>query len=76
MVNAMGVIKARNKKLEVYTKDDLEVDEKMIGLPGSPTQPGRLLTPDMSREAHVIEGNTREIAEEVLSIVKKAGTQL
>jgi electron transfer flavoprotein beta subunit len=73
MVSAMGVIKARNKKMQVFTKDDLDVDEKLIGLTGSPTQPGQLLTPDMSRNARVIEGDAAKIAEEILSIIKKAG---
>jgi electron transfer flavoprotein beta subunit len=73
MVSAMGVVKARNKKTQVYTKDDLDVDEMMIGLAGSPTQPGRLLTPDLGRNAQTIEGDAREIAEKILSIVKKAG---
>jgi electron transfer flavoprotein beta subunit len=76
MVNAMGVIKARNKKMQVYTKDDLDVDDAMIGLAGSPTQPGKLLTPDLGRNASVIEGSAREIAETILSIVKKAGIPL
>lgn len=76
MVNAMGVIRARNKKIQVYIKDDLDVDDKMIGLAGSPTQPGRLLTPDISRDAQTIKGDAREIAEQILSVVKKAGIPL
>jgi electron transfer flavoprotein beta subunit len=73
MVSAMGVVKARNKKTQVFTKGDLDVDETMIGLAGSPTQPGRLLTPGIGRNAQVIEGDAREIAEKILSIVKKEG---
>jgi electron transfer flavoprotein beta subunit len=62
--------------MQVYTKDDLDVDDAMIGLAGSPTQPGRLLTPDLGRSAQAIEGSPREIAETILSIVKKAGVTL
>jgi electron transfer flavoprotein beta subunit len=73
MINAMGVIKAGNKKIQIYAKDDLDVDEKMIGPDGSPTKSGRLLTPDVKRNAQVIEGDAGEIAKEILSIIRKAG---
>lgn len=73
MVSAMGIVKAKNKKIEVYTQKDLDVDEGLIGLSGSPTQPGQLLTPDMSRNARLLQGEPAEIAAELLAIIRKAG---
>jgi electron transfer flavoprotein beta subunit len=76
LVSAMGIIKAKNKKLEVLTRADLDVDDKLIGLEGSPTQPGGLEVPNMKRASKTIEGDTDEIAAEILNIIKKAGISL
>jgi electron transfer flavoprotein beta subunit len=76
LISAMGVIKAKNKKLEVLTKENLDVDDKLIGLTGSPTQPGELIVPNMRRESKQIDGDLEAIAEEILHIVKKVGISL
>lgn len=76
MVTAMGVIKSKNKPLTVYTKDDVEVDEKYIGLPGSPTQPGSFIEPDMARAGTVLEGSPEEVADQIVDAIKKAGYQI
>jgi electron transfer flavoprotein beta subunit len=76
LISALGIIKAKGKKLEVFTRADLEVDDKLIGLTGSPTQAGALLVPDMKRASKVISGETEEIAEEILKVVKKSGISL
>ncbi len=76
MVTAMGVIKSKKKPLTVYTKADVEVDEKYIGLPGSPTQPGSFLDTDMSRASVLLEGDAEEVAAQIIDAVKKSGYQL
>ena len=76
MVSAMGVIKARGKSLKVYTRADLDVNDRMIGLTGSPTQAGGLITPDMSRAAQLIEGDAAQIAVQILSVIRKAGIEV
>lgn len=73
LVSAIGIVKARSKKIEVFTKGDLDPDENKIGLAGSPTKPGELLSPDMNRASIRIDGEVSEIAEKILDIVKKAG---
>ncbi len=73
LVSAIGIVKARSKKIEVFTKEDLEPDENRIGLAGSPTKPGELLSPDMSRASIRIDGEIPEIAEKILDIARKAG---
>ena len=78
MVTAMGVIKSKNKPLEIKTFEDLKggLEEKYLGLPGSPTQPGSLIEPDMSRSATPITGEPEEIADQIIDAIKKAGYQL
>jgi electron transfer flavoprotein beta subunit len=76
MVTAMGIIKSKNKPLTIYGKADLDVDEKYIGLPGSPTQPGSFIEPDMARAGVKIEGEPEEIAAKIIDVIKKSGYQL
>lgn len=72
LVSAIGIVKARSKKIHVFTREDMDVDEGKIGLAGSPTKPGELLSPDMSRDSIRINGEVPEIAEQILDIVRKA----
>lgn len=56
----------------VFSAEDLpELDEKFIGITGSPTKAGELITPEYSRESKTIEGNSEEIAEAILELVMK-----
>jgi len=73
LISAIGIVKARNKKIEVFTKNDIDADENKIGLAGSPTKPGALISPDMSRHARGLAGEPDEIAGQILDIVRKAG---
>lgn len=72
-VSALGVIKAGKKRLEVFSKADLDVEDGKIGLSGSPTQPGELIQPDLSRAGQEITGDPDEIAATVVDIIKKSG---
>lgn len=76
LINAMGIIKAKKKKLEILTREDLDLDETKIGLEGSPTKAGSLLTPDTSRGGQKLEGSPEEIADQILSIVRKSGIEI
>lgn len=73
LVSAMGIIRSRNKRLKVLTKEDIPLDETLIGLSGSPTQAGGLITPDMARKAVPLEGSIKEIAAEILRQLGRAG---
>ena len=72
-INAMGIIKAKKKPLTIWNNDDLCLDEKKIGLTGSPTQPGELITPDLRRAAVSLGSEADKAAEEIVKIMKKAG---
>lgn len=73
LVGAMGIIKAKKKPFTIWRNDELQLDETKIGLAGSPTQPGELITPDL-RRASVSLGNEADVvAEAIVKIIKKAG---
>ncbi|MGI6721899.1 MAG: electron transfer flavoprotein subunit beta/FixA family protein [Anaerovoracaceae bacterium] len=75
LINAIGIIKARKKPLTVFTREDLQADADKIGLGGSPTRAGELLTPDMSRKAEELKGSPQEIAESIIAILRKSGIE-
>ncbi|MGN0702771.1 MAG: electron transfer flavoprotein subunit beta/FixA family protein [Lentihominibacter sp.] len=72
-VNAMGIIKAKNKPLTVWSNEDLGLDADRLGLQGSPTQPGELITPQLKRSSEVLGTNPEEAAEKIIALIKKAG---
>lgn len=76
-INAMGIVKARKKPLTIWTNDDLMLDEKKIGLDGSPTKPGQLITPDTGRAGQNLtaapDATAEDAAEAILSIMGKEG---
>lgn len=70
MTNAIALIKAKNKPLTVFSADDLDnLDERYIGLAGSPSQNGELEVVETSKECVMIEGDEEEAAEQVYSIL-------
>ena len=73
LINAMGIIKAKRKPLTVWSNGDLGLEMSRIGLAGSTTQPGELLTPDLSRKAEALGEDPAEAAERILAIMEKAG---
>ena len=73
---AYGVVACRDKNITVWGKDDLDVDEKYIGLAGSPTQPGELHEPDMNRAGKILEGDASEVTEQIIEILRKKGIRL
>lgn len=73
LVNAMGIIKARKKPLTIWTNEELELEPEKIGLTGSPTQPGELITPDLSRTAQPLGDDPQEAAAAIMDIIAKAG---
>lgn len=73
LVSAIGVVRARSKPLRVLTKEDIPLDDSLIGLAGSPTQAGELHTPDMNRKSERLEGDVHEIAEQILQQLRRAG---
>ena len=68
----MNMLAANKKPLTVFSAEDLpELDENFIGLEGSPTKAGELITPEYSRDSKSIEGSSEEIADAILELVMK-----
>jgi len=59
LTTIMGVMKAKKKPYEMFTSEDLALDEAHIGIAGSPTQPGGIFSPDMSRKCEIIKRRAR-----------------
>lgn len=75
-INAMGIIKARKKPLTILSNGDLKLDSGRLGLEGSPTKPGELITPDLNRASKPLtdrDGTAADAAQAILSLVRKAG---
>lgn len=70
----MNVMKAKKKPFTVWGYDDFSgIDDKFVGLTGSPTQPGDLVTPDMSRRGEKVEGELEEQVAFILGKLRASG---
>ena len=68
----VDIFKAKNKPLIIFSADDLpELNQSYIGLAGSPTKAGELITPEYSRSSQPIEGSSEEIADSIIGILQK-----
>lgn len=73
LISVMGMLKAKSKPVYIVRASDLELDEAYLGLKGSPTQPGDINLPDMSRKAIILNGESDDIAEKIMAIIRKTG---
>ena len=70
LINAMGIIKARKKPLTIWSNAELALDPGRIGINGSPTQPGGLFQPDISRSGTPLQAETAaEAAAKLLELI-------
>lgn len=72
-VNAMGLIKAKKKPLNVWNCADLGLDPQEVGIGGSPTKAGALLAPDMNRSGESLGTDAETIAERIARFIGKTG---
>jgi electron transfer flavoprotein beta subunit len=72
----MGIMKSKNKPITIFRTDALALDEHLIGMAGSPTQPGDLFAPDMSRKNERIEDPPEAIAQFIIKELRKQGIVL
>lgn len=63
-----GIYKAhREKTIDIWTAKDLDIDEKKIGLNGSPTNVKKSFTPSVSFEGEILEGTVEEVSYKLVS---------
>lgn len=74
--SVMGVMKAKKKPLTVFTAADLDVEQERLGLQGSPTKAGAVFTPSMARKGQQLTGETEEIVEQLVQVLRGAGLNL
>jgi electron transfer flavoprotein beta subunit len=75
--SVIGIMKAKSKPLTVWGRGDLpEAENAYLGLPGSPTQPGEIFTPDMRRAGEALSGTPEEIAARVVTLLRANGVVL
>jgi electron transfer flavoprotein beta subunit len=66
-----GKRNARKATPQVWTADDLGLDEKEIGLNGSPTQVVEIFSPDMHKSGQKFEGTPEESVELILKSLQE-----
>ncbi len=62
---------AYEQKITVWTAADIEADENLIGLPGSPTQITGFTTVKQARAGQVIQTRPKEAASKIIAILKE-----
>jgi len=75
LTNIMGMLKAKSKPLTVLHYGDFPTDDNYLGLKGSPTQPGAIYAPKMSRKTVELTGTPEEIADRIVQELCKAGVR-
>ncbi len=60
MPSVRGILRSRHMEVPVWTVKDLDVDEKKIGLNGSPTQVVSIATPEINTTGQIFTGKVEE----------------
>ncbi|NLB73788.1 MAG: electron transfer flavoprotein subunit beta/FixA family protein [Firmicutes bacterium] len=58
MPSIKGTLKARKAQITTWTANDLEANELMLGLSGSPTQVSRIFSPEIRPGGEIIKGDS------------------
>ena len=70
--NVRTILSAKNKPLTILSAADIEdLDEKFLGLAGSPSQNGDVETFSGSKECQMLTGTENEIAEKIVDIIRQ-----
>lgn len=67
-----GIIAAcRDKEVEVWSVNDIEVDLAQIGLKGSPTKVKKSFTPEVKGKGVILQGSAKEVSEQLVINLKR-----
>lgn len=64
-------MKAKKAEIPVWTFDDLDLDEKRVGLNGSPTWVEKVFTPTLEKKTMMLEGDPEEVAQKLSEYLKE-----
>ncbi|MFH1504305.1 MAG: electron transfer flavoprotein subunit beta/FixA family protein [Candidatus Omnitrophota bacterium] len=65
-----GKMAAKKAEITIWGNKDLNINEKLIGLTGSPTQVVKIFTPPQKSGGKILEGEPQEIVEELAKEIK------
>jgi len=66
-----GKMKAKSAQVKKLTASDLDVEEKLLGLNGSPTQVVKIFTPPPRAGGEILSGSTEEIVDKLFEALKE-----
>ncbi|MFO7659493.1 MAG: electron transfer flavoprotein subunit beta/FixA family protein, partial [Candidatus Cloacimonadaceae bacterium] len=66
-----GKMKSKSVQLQVWNCDDLGLDEKLVGLNGSPTQVMHIFTPKHDKRTEKFEGDPDEAVEKIITTLNE-----
>lgn len=69
----LEILAAEKRELAVWTNADLDLEEALIGLKGSPTQMADLLVIQKGREGLRLEGSPEEMAQQLADKIHRLG---
>lgn len=65
-----GKMRAKSAQIKKLTSADIELNEKDLGLSGSPTQVKNIFAPEMKKERIVFEGKPEQQVTDLLNVLK------
>jgi electron transfer flavoprotein beta subunit len=66
-----GMMQAKKKEIQVWGRNELELNESYLGLNGSPTQVVKIFTPPVKEGRLIFEGSVEEVTEKLISLLKE-----
>jgi len=65
-----GKMRAKSAQIRTLTANDIDADEKSLGLNGSPTQVVKIFTPPPREGGQMLTGSTEEIVDKLVEVLK------
>jgi electron transfer flavoprotein alpha/beta subunit len=71
-----GKLRARSAEIKKLGIKDLEVDESLVGLKGSPTQVKRIFAPELKKDRLMLDGTPEEQVQKLIEELRRLGCAL
>ncbi len=66
-----GKMRAKKAEIRRLGFKDLETDEHLVGLQGSPTQVKNIFAPEIKKDRKVLKGTPEEVVEQLITVLKE-----
>ena len=63
-------INSYNADIKVVGKDDIDIDENLVGFKGSPTYVSKSFPPHFDRKGEFLSGTVSEMGEKLMNIIE------